>query len=1496
MLLASGTYQAVMNILASLLNGARLCPFHVKEAGVARFAAWLIREEISIYHSSASLFRGFAGVLEGTEDLSKIRHVRLASETVTRGDVELFRRHFPPDTSLTAGLSSTETGMLLGYDVGKDTPVTTDSVPIGYPLEDMDIFLLDDDGKEIEDDCVGEIAVSSRYLSPGYWRRPELTALKFRPDPRGTDRRIYLTGDLGRRSREGCLEHLGRNDFLVKVRGYRVETGEVENRLLEHPAVKETAVVGERMAAGESRLLAYFVPADKATPNVGELRNFLKSKLPDYMIPSVFYSLAALPRTIVGKVDRHALPAPDRARPKMNARFVAPQTGVERELAKIWAEILSLDQVGIEDDFFELGGHSLTATVVLFRVRESFQVDLPLRRLFEAPTVAALACTIEAQRTRGAGEDFSIASDSSDPALVSFGQERLWFIAQLEPGSAVYNVYSAVQLTGWLDVTALQQSFDEIVRRHEVLRTVFDVADGHPVQIVLPFAAVALPVVDLRAMVSNAERESEARRLCVAEIQQGFDLARGPLLRVRLFRLADDAYRLLMIFHHIVFDGWSAGILARELSALYPSFASGAPASLPPPPIQYANFAQWQRGRLDGAALAAPLAYWKKQLRDLSTLQLYTDHPRPPVPSARGARQHLFISNAISAALKSLSRKQRVTFFMTLTAAFQTLLHRYTGQDDIVIGSPVAGRNRVELESLIGFFLNMVVLRTDLSGNPTFSELLGRVRKVCLEAYAGQDVPFEKLVEELQPERDLSRNPLFQVTFTLQNSPRTPFDLAGLATGNDWEIDPGIARFDLHLFLEDDESGLKGYLSYSTDLFDAATIARMIGHFQILLEGIVADPDRPIGTLLLLAEGERCRLLVDWNDTARNYPRDRCIHELFEAQADRTPDAAAVVFEDERLSYRELNLRANRLAHHLRKRGVGPEVLVGICMERSLEMVIALLGILKAGGAYVPLDPAYPKERLAFMLQDAHVPVLLTETKIIEELPEHTAEAICLDTAWDAIALESVENPTSGAKPENLAYVIYTSGSTGQPKGAMNTHLGICNRLLWMQEAYRLNETDRVLQKTPFSFDVSVWEFFWPLLTGAQLVVARPGGHQDSTYLVELIAERKITTLHFVPSMLQTFLEQPGLQACNCLRRVICGGEALTTKLEERFFSRLGAELHNLYGPTEAAVDVTYWACRAGSDLETVPIGRPIANTQIYILDPQLRPVPIGIPGELHIGGVGVARGYLNRPELSAEKFIPNSFSDEPGARLYRTGDLARYLPDGNVEFLGRIDNQVKLRGFRIELGEIEAQLGRHPGVRETVVALRDDEPEGPRLVAYVVPAEDLVPTAGELRGFLKLKLPDYMAPSAFVFLGSLPLMANGKLDRRALPAPDTDRPGLDAVFIAPRTAVEKVLSAIWCEVLGLARVAVQDNFFDLGGHSLRATQVVLRVRDALNVEFSLKAFFEAPTIAGAAAALMQTPRERLRIEETAQLLLEVAQLSEDEARKMLDEKTSLIP
>jgi amino acid adenylation domain-containing protein len=1353
------------------------------------------------------------------------------------------------------------------------------TIPIGRPIPNARIYILDEALRPLPLGVPGNLYIGGVSLARGYFNRPELTAEKFVPNPFSEEpgARLYKTGDLARYLPDGNIECLGRVDHQVKIRGFRIELGEIEAALDQHPAVREAVVLAPEDAPGEKRLVAYVVAEREPLPTTTDLRNFLKEKLPEHMVPALFVLLDALPLMPNGKVDHRALPAPDRTRPELDKAFVAPRTPTEELLSEIWAKVLDIERVGIYDNFFDLGGHSLLATQVVSRIREAFQVELPLRRIFEVPTVAGLAESIEVAHSAGqnllAPPILPVPRDGN--LLLSFAQQRLWFIDQLAPGNSAYNIPAAIRLKGPLNLVALEQSLNEIVKRHESLRTTFAMVDGRPAQVIAQVLTITLPVVDLRKL-PEIERETEVRRLVTEGAVRPFDLSQGPLFRVALLRLGDEEHVGLLTMHHIVSDGWSTGILIREMVRLYVVFSSGGSLSLPELPIQYADFAHWQRQWLQGEVLETQLAYWKQQLAGApSLLDLSTDRPRPVLQTFRGAHQSLMLPKTLTEGFKALGRQEGVTQFMTLLAAFKVLLYRYTSQDDLIVGTPIANRNRLEIEGLIGCFVNALVLRTDLSGNPSFRDLLRRVREVCLGAYSHQDLPFDRLVEELRLKRDLSRNPLFQVMFVLQNASARAIELPGLNLSA-VEGDSETAHFDLTLVVVDAEQGLTASFVYNTDLFEAATIARMLGHFQILLEALVADPEQRLSDLPLLTDAERQQLLVEWNDTKTDYPQDLSIHQLFEAQAERTPDAIAVVFEHEQLTYGELNRRANQLAHYLRALGVGPEALVAVCLERSLEMVIGLLGILKAGGAYVPLDPAYPKERLAFMLKDAQVPVLLTQKRLVAGLPECEARVICLDSGWDAIASESEENPINATTPENLAYVIYTSGSTAQPKGVLVSHGSIVDHCHSAQRTYELDASDGVLQFASLSFDVSLEEILPTLIVGAKLVVMGTDMWHPAEFHRK-ISEFGLTVLNLPSAYWQELARQwagvpelvPNIQP----RLFIVGGDTMLPDGLDLWQQTPmnSVRLLNAYGPTETTITATAFEfsprlCE-NRTFQRIPIGRPLAGREIYILDNYGNSVPVGVPGELHIGGVGVGRGYLNRPELTAEKFVPNPFSEEPGARLYKSGDLARYLPDGNIEFLGRVDRQVKIRGFRIELGEIEAALDQHPAVREAVVLAREDTPGDPsaslrtgkRLVAYVVAAEqESRHTANDLCSFLREKLPEHMVPALFVLLDALPLMPNGKVDRLALPVPDRARPELEKAFVAPRDDLELQLAQIWEEVLGVRPVGMRDNFFELGGHSLLAVRLFAVIEKRLGRKLPLTTVFQGATVEHLASILRQ--------------------------------------
>ena len=1050
-----------------------------------------------------------------------------------------------------------------------------------------------------------------------------------------------------------------------------------------------------------------------------------------------------------------------------------------------------------------------------------------------------------------------------EAAPLSFAQERLWFLAQLEPQSTAYNICRASRLLGNLSSPVLEASLREIVNRHETLRTAFRLIDGKPVQLIRAAEGISIDFVDLRS-VQESERKSTIQRQIETEALRPFNLESGALLRCALLRVAQQEHILVLTTHHSAADAWSMGTLTRELWTLYDAFSNGRPSPLQPLPVQYSDYAVWQRDWLQENLLESQLGYWKERLKDLPVLNLPTDRLRQPHQSFYGARVTIELPDELTSAVNEMSHRFAVTPFMILLAAFQVLLYRYTGQEDVVVGSPTANRRRPEVEGLIGFFVNTLVLRADLTGKPSFTELLFHVRDVCVGANANQDLPFEKLVQELQPERDKSRNPLFQVMFVLQNATRPFSGIPGLRV-EPLEVATTRSPFDLSLFLRERDGKYVGNLEYSTDLFDHGRIERMACHFQTLLEVIVKAPDQSIARLPILTEGERHRILVEWNDTATDYPKDKCIHQLFEEQVERTPEATAVEFEDQQITYRELNRRANQLAHYLISLGIGPEKLVGICIERSIEMVVGLLGILKAGGSYVPLDPAYPQERLRFMLENSQVSVLLTKQKLVEDrewriddedsrssIFDPRVEIVCLDRDSPKIEQQSSKNPIASVSSSRLAYVIYTSGSAGRPKGVQIEHRSVVNCLIAIGKQIDLRSQDKWLAVTTISFDIAAPELFLPLITGAKLVLTNSEESGDTTKLVARLKTSQANVMQATPSMWQLLFET-GWQ-CPTGFTILSGGEALRCGLADRFW-KAADSVWNLYGPTESTIWSTMARVRANESL--VSIGRPIANTQVYILDPNLQPVPIGVPGELYIGGDGLARGYLNYPELISEKFLSDPFKEDPHSRLYRTGDLAKYRADGNIEFLGRCDNQVKIRGHRIELGEIETILNQHPSVKEALVVTRArDELDEKDLAAYVVSDHKLTPTIADLRGFLRKRVPEFMVPSVFMFLDVLPLTPNGKIDCDALPPFHGERTEVDHGCVEPRTEIEELVAQIWREVLKRDEIGIYDNFFDLGGHSLLATRVIVNLQEAFNKDVPLGVLFDAPTIAELAVEL----------------------------------------
>jgi amino acid adenylation domain-containing protein len=1341
-------------------------------------------------------------------------------------------------------------------------------VPIGRPIANAEVHVLDAGLRLTATGEAGELYVGGAGLARGYLDQPALTAERFLPHPWSDQpgARVYRTGDRARLLADGTLEFLGRADEQVKLRGFRIEPGEIEAVLADHPTVLQAVVIVRDDMPGGSQLVAYAVPAAGASPRSAELRAHLQGKLPDYMVPAAVVVLPELPRTAGGKIDRRALPLPDFSGDASRA-LAAPRTLVEEMLAEIWKDLLQIARLGIHDNFFELGGHSLLATQLASRVRDGFRREISLRSVFEKPTIAGLAEWLASTSGEGYVEPPPLEPVPRDGELaLSFGQQRLWFIDQLDPGSSAYNIFSALRLDGDLDLGVLGRTFSEVVRRHEVLRTTFQSVEGRPRQVIGAPWAVPLPVVDLEALPED-RREPEAMRLLAVEESWRFALDRGPLLRVTLLRLAPQAHLACVNMHHIVSDGWSSGVLILEVATLYLSFAEGRPSPLPDLPVQYADFAAWQRRWLQGEVLERQLAFWRERLSGAAeVLALPTDHPRPSLPSNSGAVRTRSLAPGLAADLAAFSRRHDATLFMTLLAAWQIQLHLASGQPDILLGTPIANRTRTEIEGLIGFFINTLVMRADLAAELTFSDVLRQARERSLAAHAHQDLPFEKLVDELGIERQLGHTPLFQVLFALQNLPAQRLELPGLAL--DGVAAPKKqAKLDLTLVVAGDDRGLTAVLEHKTALFDSTTADRMLRQLEALLASAIAAPERPLRDLALTSEAERHQILHEWNPPERPWAGTPLLHERFEIWARRAPERTALSTDEETLSYGELDRRANRLARHLTGLGVRLEVPVAICLDRSADMVVSLLAVLKAGGCYVPLDPALPAERLAFILADTAAPVVVTRGALAASLGDTAAHLVRLDEDAATIAAQGADGLAAGTVPENPAYVIYTSGSTGRPKGVVVTHANVLPLFDSTAPFFGFGEDDVWTLFHSYAFDFSVWEIWGALLYGGRLVVVPYLTSRSPEAFYELLRREGVTVLNQTPSAFRQLIsveEEMGGGGELALRTVVFGGEALDPSTLRPWFDRHGDErprLVNMYGITETTVHVT-WRPLSRRDLSGGSlIGGAIPDLRLYVLDAAGRIAPVGVPGEIHVGGAGLARGYLGRPELTAERFVPDPFSALPGARLYRTGDLARWRPDGDVEYLGRIDAQVKIRGFRIELGEIEAAVASHPGVREATVVVREDLPGDRRLTAYFVPGGEAPATAAELQDLLRRKLPDYMVPAAFVALQALPLTPNGKLDRRALPRPDASRSDL-SLFVAPTTEAEEILAGVWSKVLGLVEVGARDNFFALGGDSILTIQVIALAR-ARGLEVSLQQLFLHQTLGELAQEARRTDEAR---------------------------------
>lgn len=1447
---------SVYCIFGSLLNGASLFPYDVRKNGLEGLAAWLSRNGITIFHSVASVFREFATAPQDTRPTS-IRLAIFGGERVLASDIERARAVFPETCEFFTGLGSTETGTVRHFVLRPETRLEGPVVPIGYPVEGMEVLLLDETGAPVAPGAVGEIAIRSQYVALGYWNLPEVNARVFQPDPEDPRVRIYRTGDLGQFSTEGLLEHRGRRDFQVKIRGFRVEIAEVEAALSGHPDISDSVVVA-REDGGDTRLVAYVVPRSRTSLDRRDLRRFVAARVPAHMVPSTVVGLPVLPRTPNGKIDRRALPPPgiDNGLPGDTAE--APANPIEQELVAACRHLLRRDEVGINQNFFELGGHSLSATRLIARVQQRFQVRLPMRAVFEADSLRAIADLVAAggHDRRGNSMPALLQRPSGSRSPLSFAQRRMWLIDRIFPGSSAYNISNSVRIEGRLDAGSLERAIGEILSRHEILRTVFPSDDEGPWQQVNPVEPFHLPRTDLLSHPAD-QRETIAlataeRMLCEAQ-----DLAQGPLFRACLLQLDAEVAVLVLVFNHILYDNiWSSGLFFRELAALYAAYSTRSQPSLPPLAFQFGDFAAWQNAEAHRLAVRDDLDYWKRQLASCpGPLDMPFDRPRPHRPTFRGGQVSFELPKTIGTALAALAAAESCTLFMVLLAAWKGVLHRYSREEDLIVGTPTGRRHLAETEPMIGLFINTLALRTDISGNPTFRTLMQRVRTATLEAFSHDEVPFEDVVAAVRPDRDGAIPPLFQNLFIHRNLEPDHWSLPGLRI-TPVKAHPGGAKFDLTLSVVESESGIQGTLEYSRDLYDESTARRFLSSYGTLLASVAANPGARLSDLQLIPAPEYHHLVDTLNRTAVPLSEIADTGEMFELRAAEHPDATAVIFGEHRVSYGQLNSRANRIAWELIRIGVGRNTLVAVCMNRSPDLIAVLLGVLKAGGAYLPLDPGFPPDRLAYMIEDSGAAVVVSEPELQERVPRHQSQTLLLGANSPLLQGTDLSNPRVPCTGTDLAYVIYTSGSTGKPKGVEIERGALANFLFSMKHEPGIRPGDVLHAVTTVSFDIAALEIFLPLVSGACLVMASREVSLDPKHLDASLRTTGSTLMQATPATWRLLLDSGWTGDPRI--RILCGGEAMGTDLARRLLAT-GCEVWNLYGPTETTV----WssASRIRSPEDALLLGRPIANTQLYVASASLALQPVGAAGELLIGGTGLARGYHARETLTAEKFIPHPFGGS--GRVYRTGDLVRRRADDGLEFLGRIDTQVKLRGYRIEPGEIEARLASMTGVQRAVVIVREDTPGDHRLVAYIVPRTGPTPDVEELRRCLKAEVPDYMVPSAFVILKSLPLTPNQKVDRRALPKPDGNQAGKHQKFEQPSTRTEALLGRIFQELLDVRRVGRGDNFFELGGTSFLAVRLQARVSRETGRRLELQTLLEAPTLANLAEAIDHAPSAR---------------------------------
>jgi len=1482
---------SVWQFLAGLLVGGQI---HIVDEDVAHdpeaLLGYVESNKISILEVVPSMLRTILDLIKspsyGSPQFSALRWMILTGEALPPRYCAEWLGLYPHIPILNAYGPTECSDDVTHYPIYEAPAEDAVRMPIGYPVANMQLYVMQQQGNRFKLCPVGasgELCVTGVGVGRGYINDAEKTSAAFFKDPfsENSDARLYRTGDLARYLADGRIEFLGRIDSQVKIRGFRIELGEIESILLRHEAVKECAVVvrtsrqmqGKLVAreclanveadrSDRKRLLAYLACRESIS-NVA-LRGFVQQYLPPYMIPEQFIYLDALPLNANGKVDKNNLPEPDNVRPDLDQPFVPPRNELEALISSIWQDQLGVDRIGVNDSFFDLGGDSLLAIQVLNRLKQATNANIPFRGFFEAGTVSGLTRIIE--RTEKDTSSLTVpinARTKTARCRLSVAQQRLWFLWKLEPDNPYYTFQGLLNVKGSLNLPAFLRAWHAIWKRHEILRARFGLEDEMPFQVFDNDEGFDPLFISLTHL-PEAERHQAVRNRARAEAERAFDLEQGKLFRIQLFKVSETEHIALLTMHEIILDGWATCVMIRELGELYDGFIKGVRSPLPDLGVKFSDYVLWEAENLRRDSLKEQEDYWRAKLvGELPILGLATDRPRPMSPTFLGKSHGVLLDAALSSGIHRVSRQENTTLFVVILSAFYKMLHLYTGQADLIIGAPLANRSHKDTEGIVGFFLNMLAFRTDLSGDPSFIDLIHRVRETVTDGITRSDYPFIWLLETVSAVRNPGIAPVFQVMLNMLSFPQVTLQYSDLEMGFR-ELETGYTKYDLSLYAQEQGDRIYLQLSYLTDLFDDESADRILNNMVAFLEGAVANPAARMSHLKMLTETEERTILVDFNfnNTPREFDYGKCIHELFQLQAEKTPEQPALIFKGRRLNYGDLNARANQLANYLRGRSVGPEVGVAVCVQRSFDTIIALLGVIKAGGYYVALDPDYPRLRLKTMLQDTAAPILLLH-KDTDEYEDYGGEKIYLDDL-SQLEKEDSSNPVCLSIPNNILNIVYTSSTTGNPKGTFITIKSVLNRIFWMWEAYPFQPDDvAVLQKST-ALVAATWECFGALLAGIPTVILSREDLLDPHELWSKLVTERVSYLLASPALLQGVIDQAESHPSEwtTLRLATTSAEAISLTMATQWNTLFPqAPLLNLYGSTECSSNVTMYNTRNISpDASRVLIGKPLANTRVYVLNDNLGLVPMGGKGEMAVSGDCLARGYLNRPELTATRFIPDPFSDEPGSRLYRTGDVARYCADGNIELLGRMDNQIKVRGFRVELDDVEVAILLNPAVRKCAVRVYQDQGGRNRLAAYLVADNGM--SSSTIRSFLRERLPEYMIPSDFVMIDTLPLTPAGKVDRRALPLPDRTRPDLDSAFVAPRTDTESLIAKLWSQILGVERVGVYDNFFDLGGHSLMAIQILSRLRNTANVEIPLRAMYETPTVANLAGAVEAATRD----------------------------------